>query len=906
MKICQEISQQQLESLFGNLKDDPYLAHICLEKVPETLEEHTGKVVERACWLINQHQLEGVIDHLVTEIAGNKSEGMQEELKRMFVAVFVFHDTGKVNDNFQCQRMLNQLFKKRKTEILVPPYGHSFLGSWLYLSFILDRICKEVDLPEAEKKCLFVYAFFFSYIIRQHHSCVLEDANEEAFLESFAGCYEELQTYLSKWGFRGDWIRIESVFKNITGIRNAKEKMQRDSFALYALIKLNFSLLTAADYLATHEYMNGYRIEDAGIFQNRQRIKEMIFHFRGYKHNRTIYEHLEGFVFSQPQEKSGDHLNRLRTEMAVEVIQTIRKHPDDWLFYIEAPTGGGKTNLSMLALTELMEIHPEIQKVFYVFPYTTLVTQTFQTLKAALGLASSELIELHSKAVIQENSESKEDGLYGDKQQDYIDRLFALFPVCVLSHVKFFDILKSNRKEANYLFHRLANSVVVLDELQSYNPLLWDKMYYLIEHYARLFQIRFILMSATLPKIGKLHVPLKDKTDFVDLLPQAKSYIQNPNFAQRVEFRFDLFREKTEIEHLAGFVLKKSEEYSRKNITNGTVHAIIEFIYKKSASEFYAQIQGENYFDEVFVLSGTVLEPRRREIINYLKNPASRGKNILLITTQVVEAGIDIDMDLGFKNISLIDSDEQLAGRVNRNALKTGCEVYLFRLDEARVLYGGDKRYQIVREQISAEEYERILREKDFGRLYELVFEKIDSLNKEVYVQNFRSEFLRHVEGLDYQQVDRNFQIIEQRNETVFVPLNIPIEVNSAVQGMKEKLFSDKELEFLNVYGVVPMNGRLDGKEVWKVYEYLIENKDRKNFDLSGQVDLKMMQRILSCFTFSLVCYSNELQELKCGMGEEKLEYFYLSHWKQEGANGQLYDYRMGLNSRALKDIGFI
>ena len=68
----------------------------------------------------------------------------------------------------------------------------------------------------------------------------------------------------------------------------------------------------------------------------------------------------------------------------------------------------------------------------------------------------------------------------------------------------------------------------------------------------------------------------------------------------------------------------------------------------------------------------------------------------MLITTQVVEAGVDIDMDLGFKNISLIDSDEQLAGRVNRNACKVGCEVYLFRLDNASVLYGKDKRYQMV------------------------------------------------------------------------------------------------------------------------------------------------------------------------------------------------------------------
>ena len=713
-----------------------------------------------------------------------------------------------------------------------------------------------------------------------------------------------MHTYLTVWGYEGDFTCVEAVFEHIVAIRKETDAQREASFALYALIKLNSSVLTAADYLATHAYMTGRQVKEAGIFEDRHRVEEMIGHLRNYKHNRGIYEQLDKFVFEYPQEKSGDHLNRLRTGMAVEVIRTVREHSDDRLFYIEAPTGGGKTNLSMLAVTELMAVHPEIQKVFYVFPYTTLITQTNQTLKNALGLTSTELAELHSKAGFNEKTEEREDGLYADKKQDYIDRLFALFPVCVMSHVKFFDMLKTNRKEANYLLHRLANAVVVIDELQTYNPLLWDKMYYLIEHYARFFQVRFILMSATLPKIGKLRIPLKERTGFVDLLPQAKSYMQNPNFAGRVEFRFELFQEEIDMNDLADFVLGKSVEYRDKPGKNGTVHTIIEFITKKSAAEFYAFIQEkEPFFDEVFLLSGTILEPRRREIINELKNPLSRKKNILLITTQVVEAGVDIDMDLGFKNISLIDSDEQLAGRVNRNACKVGCEVYLFRLDNASVLYGKDKRYQMVREQISVGEYERILREKDFGCLYELVFEKINWMNEQTYVQNFR---LRFVEGLDFQQVDRNFQVIEQQNETVFVPIPLPVEVDSMTEGVKERLFSDRELQFLEDFGVVPCEGLLDGKEVWEVYERLVYRDHPAKFDLEEKVGFKIMQRILSCFTFSLVGYSKELQELKGGTGEEKLGYFYLSHWEDEGVNGKLYDYKMGLNNRALKDITFI
>ena len=92
---------------------------------------------------------------------------------------------------------------------------------------------------------------------------------------------------------------------------------------LCMLIKLNSSVLTAADYLATHAYMTGRQVKEAGIFEDRHRVEEMIGHLRNYKHNRGIYEQLDKFVFEYPQEKSGDHLNRLRTGMAVEVMNIL-------------------------------------------------------------------------------------------------------------------------------------------------------------------------------------------------------------------------------------------------------------------------------------------------------------------------------------------------------------------------------------------------------------------------------------------------------------------------------------------------------------------------------------------------------------------------------------------------------
>jgi CRISPR-associated endonuclease/helicase Cas3 len=892
LKSVQEIMKATPKLSEWLLNAANYLAHTRSGYQSEKLEEHVELVDSYFIKLCNTHNLDPVIDKLISSIVkASFSEESQakigEVIKVAFVNVIHFHDFGKVNPNFQAdpKKMNNSLFK------LIPNHPidtqHSSLGAYLFIVKHLQE-ASTYKLHSRDLIKLNLIILLLSYPIFKHHAPELSDpvGNDIKFGDEV----KAMKEYIKSYQFEIDpaleeklpksWRMKNGLFDNFDKIINA-------DFSLYALIKLSFSLLTASDYLATHEYMSSSETSDFGVLNDRGRVSEIITHFRNYKHNKAVFESLNLFEFQHPKEMSLQNLNQLRREMSVELIKTIRANSDQRLFYIEAPTGGGKTNMSMITLTELWEQNPELNKVFYVFPFTTLITQTYQVLKEALGLQNDELIQLHSKAGFNSKQEASKDGEYGNEKKDFIDNLFSLYPVSVLSHVKFFDILKSNRKETNYILHRLANSVVIIDEIQTYNPAIWDKMLYHISQYAEYFNIRFVLMSATLPKISNLQIKLPDQVKFTDLLPNSKKYLQNPNFAQRVNFRFDLFKSETSLEQLAEHVINKSDAYAASNEKDKSVHTIVEFIYKKSASAFFDIIENlPHSFDHIFVLSGTILEPRRRYIINFLKNKANRNKNILLITTQVVEAGVDIDMDLGYKNISLIDSDEQLAGRVNRNADKKNCEVYLFSIDEARVLYGPDDRYKVTRERISNEEYADILIHKNFDKLYNLVFERIDNWNTKEQAQNFNSEYLGSgIKKMNFKIVNDKFKVIDQCNDSVFVPVALPVFVEGVEEGQMEQLFSSDDLVFLERFGGYNQGDtEIDGKVVWDIYTGFISNKKQvakdKGFDIKEKVYFKILQSILSKFTFSIVSNSKLITKLKgfCLNGDHTYGYLYLSH----------------------------
>lgn len=858
-------------------------------RLPEKLHDHINLVNETCLRLIDMHGLEILINNLIENLSTQlKFEGSKlgNSIKELFFATIVFHDYGKINENFQVERMQNKRFEKSQLSI---GCQHSILSAYLFLNYYLDKFSMNPEFKEYQNEVVGVICAFSDCILK-HHSSYL-DLKEIINNEEIASDLKRFLPFIGKtnhFKYLNQVLEKKLDFQQQVYLTPPEDK----NFPLFTLLKLNYSLLTAADYLSTLSYQNNIElpiIENKswwGILTDKRKFQLFDLFINSEPYNYQALTNPEELVqksIENYDKKTPDNLNAVRSIILGEVIQNLRNNNGNKLFYLKAPTGAGKTNISLALSIELLSKEKSLNKVFYVFPFTTLITQTYDSITKTLQLSKSEIVQLHSKAEWnKKNEEERLDGFYEADWENHIENLFVHYPFILLSHIKFFDVLKSNKKDTNYLLHRFSNSVVIIDELQSYSPKFWDHVNYFIAHYADALNIRFILMSATLPEIGKL--ALKSDEKWVNLISNPEKYFRNKNFSGRTKFDFSLLDNDLEVDlnFLSQFIADKGEQYAKKNL--GEVKIIIEFIKKKTASEFYQLIVTNKIFIEysIILLSGTILSPRREEIVTNLKSTEWLKNNhkVLLISTQVVEAGVDIDMDIGFKDTSLIDSDEQLAGRVNRNAKKSNSKVYLFNLNDEDSIYKGDERIEIQRAEIDINTHKEILKSKEFNLLYDKIIEKHLN-NRKQLIRKF-DEYIEHLQSLRFKNIDDEFKLIEDSSGSVFIPLELKLQV-----------FSNAETDLMKEIEIISEEDKyVSGEKLFQAYENVIKN--RTNNFITDRDKVIKFQSLMSKFTISLFQSAlDQIQEIERENGNEepyKFGYLYFSNFTK------YYNYEEGLN----------
>src|SRR5699024_4431727 len=356
---------EENQSIAKTLKDaDSYWAHTPKppEVSPETLGQHLHLVQDYFLKLITIHHLDDVIDRLISEYLNEKrdedSELLGNYIKKIFVHTICYHDHGKVNENFQAssKKMNNPVFKGKENPENKIDTQHSTLSSFIFLNHKISEITGSLKNPK-DVNCGITIAVLLSYNIYRHHSFHLRNDFWHKIIKETKRS-KDLKSYLNLFPKSLESEKGLVIFSQIEKLKSNKRLFKEfdNSFALYQILRLNFSLLTAADYLATNEYMNRVPVDDFGtLSQERKKSlykrvtdeKWIDWKIKKVNFNKQTFDQLEGLdLANKPNFKSNVNLNLLRQQMATEAIRNIRKQLDKNIFYLEAPTGGGKTNIS--------------------------------------------------------------------------------------------------------------------------------------------------------------------------------------------------------------------------------------------------------------------------------------------------------------------------------------------------------------------------------------------------------------------------------------------------------------------------------------------------------------------------------------------------------------------------------
>lgn len=746
--------------------DKRYLAHTSRkEDVPdETLIEHSNLTRVYVDKIVKAKNLVRFIYMLLEKVDSKNLELLEE----MFYNTIYLHDIGKKNPHFQAKKMCNPHGDFDAYRKSTESSNHSALSADMFIDYYLKKIASLSTQLEREKYRYLLYVF--SYHQAKHHGKL--------------GAFKE---------YREDENAPKNYWKYL-------KKFDIPEFEFYILNKLLFSLLVSSDYYATTEYMAGFSIDEFGILSDDKKVQLQ----------KMFSDYLEQF-----QNPGG--INKLRSEMFKEAEGNLLKNLDKNIYYLEAPTGSGKTITSISLALQLLQKDRNLNKLFYVFPFNTLVEQTKNVFEEIFGVESIEVI--NSITPIKEVKDQEYEETKYEKA--YINRLFFHAPAIITTHVALFDILFGTSKEDNFPLWQLANSVIILDEIQAYNNQLWWYMAEFFDKYATLLNIKIIIMSATLPKLDKF---LERQDSFVSLVKKRDYFFEHPLFRDRVVPDFSYLSEKMTFEKLQKLLSKQPKD---KKI-------LFEFIKKQSAREFYELIKDD--YENVYELSGDDNKAYRQFVIN----KSREARPIIIIATQVIEAGVDIDMDIGFKDISTIDGEEQFMGRINRSCKRSGI-VYFFDMDEAEKIYKGDHRLGL---DLKQPKYQEILQGKNFHEYYEKVLANIqnDGNRFENGFLTKHEEFEELIKKLNYRELAKKMTLIDSQNFTLYFPFKIDI---SAYQGVKE--FEEIEPKILT-------DGWLDGQKLWDEFKALdeIANFTQRAFEKSK------INALMQFFTFNILRFQGQ------------------------------------------------
>ena len=409
------------------------------------------------------------------------------------------------------------------------------------------------------------------------------------------------------------------------------------------VLRLLFSCLVDADYLDTESFMSP---EKSRLRQHKSTLKELL-------------PLLETYLKELSRTAVPTELNRLRT--AIQDICQQRSNDEPGFYSLTVPTGGGKTLSSVLwALRHAIKHHKD--RIIIAIPYTSIIAQTAATLRRIFG--DGNVCEHHS------NFDPDKISLNPDNEDLRSQRLATEnwdYPIVVTTNVQLFESMFSNKASVCRKLHNLANSVLILDEVQTLPLDFLQPIVDGLECYQRLFEISVLLTTASQPALRGEHFGINGKSfqgfsSIKELIPQEWQLHEK---LRRVSLHFDTEQ-------------SSYDDIAQRLASHERVLCIVNT--RKDAEEIFSRLPQEGHR---FHLSKNMCPVHIQETIENIRTllKAPGQPVIRVVATQLIEAGVDIDFPIVYRQEAGLDSILQAAGRCNREGRLSISDTYVFIFD---------------------------------------------------------------------------------------------------------------------------------------------------------------------------------------------------------------------------------
>lgn len=510
-------------------------------------------------------------------------------------------------------------------------------------------------------------------------------------------------------------------------------------------IRMLYSCLVDADYLDTEAFMQGRPREPLGTTDMGLLLDKLLSHIS------------EWFP---PQ----GALNQQRCAILESCLSAGGKHTPG-LFTLTVPTGGGKT-VASLAFALAHAKARGLRRVVYVIPYTSIIEQTADTFRTILG--SENVLEHHSGVAYDTDAAgelSKENQAFLCAAENWD------MPVVVTTAVQFFESLYANRSSRCRKLHNLAGSVIIFDEAQML-PIPYLRpcvcaISQLLEHYGA----SAVLCTATQPALDTLFEEFLPGRKAVELCPPEQA--ADPIF-RRVTFR------------KAG----KLTWNQLAEALNGQEQALCIVNSRKAADTLYQKLTGEGTFH----LSTLMVPAHRRAVLAEIRRRLNVKEPCRVVSTSLIEAGVDADFPMVFREEAGLDSILQAAGRCNREGRRPPEEsfVTIFQPeDPPPALFATD----IGAGRLAMDAHEDPASPEAIAHYFK------ELLNLKGAAAQDRENILPLLrdQGIPFRQVAEKFHLIENNTHTVYIPWG---EGETLVWRLQEGEHSRQLFRQLGLYGV--------------------------------------------------------------------------------------------------------